>query len=99
MIPGQYHTHYCVSDSAIDDCIRQHYPEFKDYSFAEVQESPNDTNYVYLNMEGTIDDWTRATLNEWKAGKFVLYSNFSIMTMLVHDEHLPQGNILVSVSW
>jgi hypothetical protein len=81
----------------LDTFIQKEYG-WKEYEFVAVEECSNDS-YHSFDVDGNLDTCDLSSIDKWKNGGFVHYSNHTIMNMLCRDGHIPAGNYIVSVSW
>lgn len=80
------------------DTFVQNVLGFKDYEFACVQESGNDSSNEF-NLDGKMREYDLKIIEEWKAGKTPNYSNRQVLNYLVSEGYLKPGNYLINVSW
>jgi len=74
------------------------YPNLKGgYSFAEVQESANDTSYTF-HVDGKISKWEKKDADNIREGG-VVHSNYLLFNVLIADGYLEPGTYVVRVSW
>jgi hypothetical protein len=86
-----------VEYNAIDRLVQRKYG-FKNYEYTYVEECSNDCSQTYTACK-ELDEDELEDIAKWEAGEFVHYSNYAIINMLCRDGFLPEGNILVQVSW
>ncbi len=88
-----------VDYTEVERFTMEKYPFIKDYEFACVQESGNDTSYTF-NVNGKLDKWD---LEDWdkikSSGTVHNYRNRLVLNKLCADGHIEPGEYLIKVSW
>jgi hypothetical protein len=93
-------THF-IDYGDFEKFAKEAYPKLKGgrwgYSFAEVQESANDTSYTF-NIDGKISKWEKKEVDQIRESG-VVHSNYLLFNVLVADGYLEPGTYVVRVSW
>lgn len=86
-----------ITDRELDNLVHDKLG-YKEYEFVPVEECGNDSDHSF-DVDGKLDKWGLETLEKWKNGQFVHYSNGIVLNKLCADGHIEKGEYIVKVSW
>ena len=69
------------------------------YSFIESLEANNDVHYVFEAKKEELKEWDVEGLQEFLQGSDECCSPYILITDLVNNDVIPEGNYLIGVSW
>lgn len=87
-----------VDYNDLDSFVQKTYG-WKDYEFVSVEECGNDSDHLFQNTDGNLDQWDLEAIEHWNTKGHRMYSNGAVLKKLVADGHLSAGDILVRVCW
>lgn len=89
-------THF-VDYNDLDNFIRKELG-WKKYEFTCIEECDNDSSHSF-DIDGKLDSHALETIEKWKKGEFVHYSNYTVLNYLCSLNYIPSGKYVIEVCW
>ena len=90
-------TYYEIDVSELEVYVKDLYGA--EIEFVATEEWNNDTQHVFCNIDGVLDEWDSNRASDAIAGKNPMYCCRAVLNRLCGDGWLPTGDYLITVFW
>lgn len=82
----------------LDNLVKEVYNN-EDYEFVADEEMGNDSQKLYKDITGSLEDYDEKELERFKSGERHSYNTRVILEDLCRNGHIEPGNYLIKVCW